>query len=381
MNGLALCAGAGGLELGMHIAVPGYRAVGYVEREASSAASLVARMEASELGAAPVWDDLSTFDGRPWRGSVDIVTAGYPCQPFSSAGKRRGADDPRHLWPHVARVIDECRPDWVFLENVANHLRLGFRQVHDDLGRMGFRVAAGLFSAAEVGASHERKRLFILAVAEGVRCGTARQDQSGSDERADAEQSGAVVHAECPERRAREPRWNDGDGQASERKETAGRSGRSGPELADAACVGRQRSGITGKRDESEELPTGRHGSPVADAYGAGLASAQQPGQPGPTQCRDKAGAAVAELLGTYFPLFAPGPSSDLWPGIIDIAPALEPAVCGMADGVAHRVDRLRMCGNGVSPLAAAFAFRTLRAALFPPCGSAARDAASLVRW
>lgn len=105
--GLSLCSGAGGLDLGLTIAMPGYRTVGHVERETYAAAILVARMEEATLDPAPVWDDVASFDGRPWRGAVDIITAGYPCQPFSVAGKRKGADDPRHLWPHVAHIIGE----------------------------------------------------------------------------------------------------------------------------------------------------------------------------------------------------------------------------------------------------------------------------------
>src|SRR6056297_1581926 len=161
--GLSLCSGAGGLDLGLHLACPGYRTVGHVERDAYAAAILVARMEDAALDRAPVWDDVATFDGRPWRGAVDIVTAGYPCQPFSVAGKRRGADDPRHLWPHVARIVREIQPPFVFLENVAHHLRLGFPEVASGLVDMGYRLAAGLFTAAEVGAPHKRERLFILA--------------------------------------------------------------------------------------------------------------------------------------------------------------------------------------------------------------------------
>ena len=165
--GLSLCSGAGGLDLGLTIAIPGYRAVGHVERETYAAATLVARMEDASLDQAVVWDDVGTFNGRPWRGAVDIVTAGYPCQPFSVAGKRRGADDPRHLWPHVARIIGEIKPPFVFLENVAHHLRLGFPEVASGLVGMGYRLAAGLFTAAEVGAPHKRERLFILAVRDG----------------------------------------------------------------------------------------------------------------------------------------------------------------------------------------------------------------------
>lgn len=172
MNGLAACSGIGGLELGLHIALDGYRTVCHVEREAFCAAALVARMEDAALDQAPVWDDIKTFDGRPWRGIVDIVTAGYPCTPFSVAGRRRGTEDPRHLWPHVARIIRECEPGLVFCENVSGHLSLGFREVAGELQGMGYWVAATLLTAAEVGAPHKRERLFFLAKnSERKRCG------------------------------------------------------------------------------------------------------------------------------------------------------------------------------------------------------------------
>ncbi|MBU2652629.1 MAG: DNA cytosine methyltransferase, partial [Bacteroidetes bacterium] len=127
--GIALCAGYGGLELGLHIAEPRYRTVCFVEREAHAAAALVTRMEDEAVDRAPVWDDVKSFDGRPWRGRVHILTAGYPCQPFSSSGRRRGTKDPRHLWPDVARIVGEAEPEWVFLENVLGHLDLGFSEV------------------------------------------------------------------------------------------------------------------------------------------------------------------------------------------------------------------------------------------------------------
>ena len=173
MNGLALCAGAGGLELGLYLAEPGYRTVGWVEREARAAATLVARMADAAVGDAPVWDDVATFDGGRWRGCVDIVSAGFPCQPFSVAGQQRGIEDERHLWPDVARVIGEVCPAWVLLENVpglattiAPDGRSALETVHDDLRGMGYEVAWDEFSAAEVGATHLRERLFIVAHAE-----------------------------------------------------------------------------------------------------------------------------------------------------------------------------------------------------------------------
>lgn len=163
MNGLALCAGIGGLELGVGLAVPEFRTVCYVEGEAYAASILAARMAEGCLAQAPIWDDLRTFDGRPWRGVVDILTAGYPCQPFSLAGKRRGVDDERHLWPDIARVIEECEPELVFCENVSGHLSKGFDVVVKDMEDLGYRVAAGVFTAWAVGAPHVRERLFWLA--------------------------------------------------------------------------------------------------------------------------------------------------------------------------------------------------------------------------
>src|SRR5258708_26690806 len=164
LDGLALCAGTGGLELGLQLALrDAYRTVAYVEREAFAAATLVARMEDEALDRAPVWDDLKTFDGRPWRGIVDLISGGYPCQPFSTAGQRLGASDPRHLWPEFARLIREIEPPLVFCENVDAHLRLGFAEVLGELRGLGYTVEAGLFSAAEMGATHPPKRLFFLA--------------------------------------------------------------------------------------------------------------------------------------------------------------------------------------------------------------------------
>lgn len=169
IRGLALCAGAGGLELGLGLALPHYRTVAYVEREPAAVAVLRARMGDGCLHRAPVYDDLRTFDGRRFRGRVGILSAGYPCQPFSTNGRRRGFRDHRNLWPHVARIADQVRPGELFFENVAAHLTFGFAVVARDLRRLGYRFAAGVFSAGEVGAAHERKRLFILAHADGVR--------------------------------------------------------------------------------------------------------------------------------------------------------------------------------------------------------------------
>jgi len=160
LHGLSLCAGGGGLDLGVMLAEPGYHTRAFVEREEWPRVVLIAAQRAGYFAPAPVWDDLRSFDARPFLGAFDIVLAGYPCQPFSAAGKRAGANDPRHLWPDVARVIADCRPEWVFLENVSGHVTLGLETVLRELWGMGYTPAAGLFSAAEVGATHQRLRIF-----------------------------------------------------------------------------------------------------------------------------------------------------------------------------------------------------------------------------
>lgn len=169
LNGISLCAGYAGLDLGLHIAEPAYRTVAFVERESHAAAALVARMADEALGQAAIWDDLRSFDGRPWRERVHLLSAGYPCQPFSYAGKRGGEEDPRHLWPEVARIADEVRPRWIFCENVEGHLTLGFADVAASLRALGYTTKAGLFTAREAGASHRRRRLFLLAYADSER--------------------------------------------------------------------------------------------------------------------------------------------------------------------------------------------------------------------
>jgi DNA (cytosine-5)-methyltransferase 1 len=160
---------------------------------------MVAKMAAGAMAPFPIWSDVASMDGRPWRGLVDLISAGYPCQPFSQAGKRLGEADPRHLWPHIGRIISECEPEWVFLENVAAHLHRGFRSVAADLQRMGYRVAAGIFTALEVGAPHLRKRLFAvardeaLAYADGARLEGRRALWEGAGKFATGE-GGAPPH-------------------------------------------------------------------------------------------------------------------------------------------------------------------------------------------
>ena len=331
MNGLALCSGIGGLDLGLHIAIDGYRTICHVEREAYCAAALVARMEDEALDSAPVWDDITTFDGHPWRGIVDIISAGYPCQPFSVAGRRAGVEDPRHLWPHVARIIGECEPRFVFLENVSGHLNLGFDEVAEGLDGMDYEVAATLLTASELGATHRRERLFVLGVGNPGQLGQPRLDRR---------RAGAVTedgHSELGNA--------EGDDERGPRERAAGRQ--------------------VSHRGSSGD---------VADPSGPGLE-----GRGGP------------QRGSTYqLPAWPPSPSDeDTWREILDgwpeLAPALaessggknrqvgespperdgqgeetQPPIRGVDDGSASRVDRLRALGNAVVPAQAAVAFVSL---------------------
>ena len=170
ITGLSICAGVGGLDLGLKLALgEQYRTVCYVERDAYCAAVLVARMADKALDQAPIWDDLTTFAGKRWRGKVDLVSAGFPCQPASAAGQRKGREDDRWLWPAIAQLICEVGSRYVFLENVRGLLSVddghAFGEVLGDLADLGFDAEWGVFRASDVGAPHRRERVFVLAYA------------------------------------------------------------------------------------------------------------------------------------------------------------------------------------------------------------------------
>jgi site-specific DNA-cytosine methylase len=168
-TGLALFAGGGGLELGLSLALgTDYKTVAYVERECTSAAVLAANMERGWLDKAPIWDDVTTFTGdavSPLVDNIDIISAGFPCQPWSVAGSRKGTDDERWLWPLIFRLVREIRPRSIFLENVPGLLHGGIEHVLGDLASVGFDAEWTSVRASDVGAPHRRERVFILATA------------------------------------------------------------------------------------------------------------------------------------------------------------------------------------------------------------------------
>ena len=160
---VGLCAGYGGIELGLKRVLPALRSVALCEIETFAIANLVAKMEAGLMDAAPIWTDLKTFPWESFRDRVDILTGGYPCQPFSAAGKRLGTEDERHLWPHIAKGIAILKPRVCLFKNVEGHITLGLSTVISDLEEMGYKVSWGIFSASECGAVHQRKRVWVMA--------------------------------------------------------------------------------------------------------------------------------------------------------------------------------------------------------------------------
>jgi DNA (cytosine-5)-methyltransferase 1 len=159
MNELALFAGAGGGLLASRIL--GWRTVCAVEYDGYRRQSVMARQDDGSLEPFPIWDDIRTFDGLPWRGRVDVVSGGFPCQAYSTAARGKNtADD---LWPEMRRVVAETAPRHVFAENVA---RRAIDAAADDLEAMGYETRCISLSAADLGADHVRPRYWLAAHAD-----------------------------------------------------------------------------------------------------------------------------------------------------------------------------------------------------------------------
>jgi len=328
---ISLCSGYAGIELGLRRVVPALRTVCYVEVEAFACANLVAKIEAGELDAAPVWTDIKTFDGRPFRKRVHIITAGYPCQPFSVAGKRKGTADPRHLWPYIERIIKAVRPLWCFFENVPGHLSLGYPTVYRSLRNLGYSVEAGLFTATEVGAPHRRQRLFILAN------GNTRwqPQQEGSQQK---QPRGRVVNSskEMAHTKCSEP----GQGIIEETQAEVGRDRFAKCGMANAKHTGPQGSGPGISARVGEFTWPARPGQPQYEWEEPRVVentSKRRNLQSQKTQARSKDRRTRNTSKGQA-----------------------QSRLGRAANGTSSRVDRLRLLGNGVVPQQAEKAFRTL---------------------
>jgi site-specific DNA-cytosine methylase len=174
---LALFAGAGGGILGGHLL--GWRCVCAVEWEPYPAGVLIARQNEGILPPFPIWDDVRSFDGRPWRGIVDVVSGGFPCQDISAAGKGAGIDGERSgMWKEMARIIGEVQPRFAFVENSPMLTSRGLDRVLADLSEMGMDAVWGTVSASDAGAPHRRERIWILAYARGERLEQPEAEQA-----------------------------------------------------------------------------------------------------------------------------------------------------------------------------------------------------------
>jgi len=313
MNELALFAGAGGGILGGKLL--GWRTVCAVEWETYPASVLLARQNDGSLPPFPIWDDIQTFDGNPWRGIVDVVSGGFPCQDISAAGKGAGIDGERSgMWGEMARVICEVRPRFVFVENSPMLTSRGLGRVLGDLASMGFDARWGVLGAADVGAPHQRDRIWIVAKWRG-QLSYAQHDRI---RRWEQQQESIEEKNSNVENTRHRNRW---DKRIIERREIpqgewatntseVSRPSEQSKTLADTTSLGQQRQG--------------QHEQPIHPTQGSNWQTN------------------YVESIGR----------PEQW--------SVEPNVGRVADGVAARVDRLKAIGNGQVPLCAATAWRIL---------------------
>ena len=154
---LSICSGYGGIELGLKQVIDRTRVVCYVENEITQAKILAQRIKEGRLYEAPIWSDLRSFNAKLFRGKVDILTGGFPCQPHSLAGRQQGEQDPRELSGEVLRIADELGRPTLFLENVPGIKRFYWDNIRPKLQAMGYRTEEILVTARASGAPHKRQ--------------------------------------------------------------------------------------------------------------------------------------------------------------------------------------------------------------------------------
>jgi DNA (cytosine-5)-methyltransferase 1 len=317
-NIISFCTGYGGIELGLRRAGVDVRTVCNVEIEAFVQANLVAKIEEGRMDNAPIYSDLKTFPAEIFRGKIHGIIGGYPCQPFSSAGKRKGEKDPRHLWPYIREHVRAVRPLWCFFENVRGHTTMGLWRVLSDLEADGYRTEWGLFSAEETGAPHQRIRVFILAYRTDLGLsgafGIENQESNRGDDASRESTIEGVGESELAHTASREPR------QSQARNGGQDIGGGSEEELGDT------RSG------RFSECEARRLHQPKEKPWTNTLRSNKWPARPGEEQYE--------------------------WeePRVTEAQSELG----GATHGLTHRVDRLRLLGNGVVPQTAELAWKTL---------------------
>ena len=350
INHLSLCSGYEGIGIGLRTVLPNLREIAFVEIEAFNIANLVAKMEEGKIHAAPIHTNIKTFPFADFRGCVDILSGGFPCQPFSNAGNRKATEDPRHLFPFIAEGIRQCRPSIVFLENVEGILscRTGdgepvFQYVLRTLEGLGYTATAGIFSAAEVGASHQRKRVFIMAYSNSERCAGQRlcwdEKESNSTLLRRSSEAKKLGNAKHNGHVASEKPGSISQSQEEGRlQELEGRSDAATKSLFPSRPGEHQHDWeeprVTSVGDSKGKQSASRNHGEESAAF-----SESEQVESGRRSCgslRQSNGQAESKLGGTN-----DGSASGV-------------------DSIANRLDRLRSCGNGVVPQTAAKAFTTL---------------------
>ena len=427
----SLYTGGGGLDLGFELGLRGAVPVLRVERDAAAAAVLVSHMETGRLAPCPLWSDSGTLDGKPWRGLVDWIIGGFPCQPWSVAGAQEGTEDDRWLWPHIRQLARDMEPRGLFMENVPGLFLGGIQPVLGELAEDGYDTIWTTIRASDVGASHRRQRVFILAYRdqqlrqvgiEEVRPGwdafvsggrdvgdtdvssgdaqptTGRPRHSAGEpggQLADAhsepgdlqqrssgvsEPRGSIRAVAQPDSSRRTPAGCGVDVHAGSQPEERGDRvavtghGRGWQDDEGVSASGRERAGepvgdvgdtdhctgidVCGESRHEDGERQGESDSGNSSRQGVGDTDQQGPQGRGEPE-RER---------GYKLPAWPPGPADrDAWAYILErwpeLAPAVEPTLRGVVngdgDGLA-RSDQLRILGNGVVPLQAAVAFRTL---------------------
>jgi len=323
LNELSLFTGAGGGVLGTRLL--GWRSVGYIEWDKFCQQILAQRIKDGILDEAPIFGDIDDFiksgAAKKYQGYVDVLTAGFPCQPFSVAGKKKGQDDDRNKWPQTIQCIRDVRPRYAFLENVPGLLSSGyFGEILTALAEAGFDARWCVLGADDVGAPHRRKRLWIKATSQ------------------DPERSGCV-------------HWEHEEGgiQVREQRESGSRGGErvsgNSSEVADSKHDGLDEGPNPRRIKETSNIQQGEMGAETSNGEPercSDVADSNSPRELQPTrdneESRGWSGDSGEELRG--------------W--------AIEPELGRVAHRVAHRVDRLKAIGNGQVPAVAAAAWTIL---------------------
>tara|TARA_Y100001968_G_scaffold22868_2_gene18010 strand:- start:170 stop:1318 length:1149 start_codon:yes stop_codon:yes gene_type:complete len=362
---ISFCSGYGGIERGLELAGIEHRVIAYVEIEAFAIGNLVAKMEQGELVPAPIYTDIKTFPSHLFRDSVDIITGGYPCQPFSVAGRAQAFDDPRHLFPYILNHVRTIRPSQCFFENVEGHINRGLESVLQDLEGAGYNSTWGVFSAEEVGAPHQRKRIFILANSSGAGrqqvSRSAHENESEHEGRSTAQTDITSSHGEGNRERSLansdSSRQLQSQGSKSEQWGWTGDSGQEGamadPDSDDrgdrSSTLPRERWPWLEHRSGSERQLVGQPEETMANTSSERLQGSEWLGE---NQRKNSAGQTSADGSASERGDDCGGQGSDIW--------NFEPNVGRMAHGITDRVDRLRLLGNGVVPQTAAKAWEVL---------------------